>query len=61
LLFLKTMTKKGVLLINLGTPNSPSVKDVRKYLREFLMDKYVIDLPFLTRWLLVILNISVKK
>lgn len=47
------MTKKGVLLVNLGTPDSPSVKDVRKYLREFLMDKYVIDLPYLTRWFLV--------
>lgn len=46
-------SKKGVLLINLGTPDSPSVPDVRKYLREFLMDEYVIDLPFLTRWFLV--------
>ena len=46
-------SRKGVLLINLGTPDSPSVSDVRKYLREFLMDKYVIDLPFLTRWFLV--------
>ncbi|MBL4625109.1 MAG: ferrochelatase [Flavobacteriales bacterium] len=47
------MIKKGILLVNLGTPDSPSVKDVRKYLREFLMDKRVIDLPFLTRWLLI--------
>ena len=47
------MQKKGVLLVNLGTPDSPSVKDVRKYLREFLMDKYVIDLPYLYRWFLV--------
>ena len=47
------MSKKGVLLINLGTPDSPSVSDVRKYLREFLMDEYVIDLPYLTRWFLV--------
>jgi len=47
------MIKKGVLLVNLGTPDSPSVKDVRKYLREFLMDKYVIDLPYLSRWFLV--------
>jgi len=47
------MQKKGVLLVNLGTPDSPSVSDVRKYLREFLMDKYVIDLPYLTRWLLI--------
>ena len=45
--------KKGILLVNLGTPDSPSVKDVRKYLREFLMDERVIDLPFLQRWLLI--------
>lgn len=45
--------KKGILLVNLGTPNSPSVKDVRKYLREFLMDERVIDLPFISRWLLI--------
>ena len=45
--------KKGVLLVNLGTPDSPSVPDVRKYLREFLMDERVIDIPFLQRWLLV--------
>ena len=47
------MSKKGILLVNLGTPDSPSVKDVRKYLREFLMDKYVIDLPYVPRWFLV--------
>ncbi|MCO6498904.1 MAG: ferrochelatase [Vicingus serpentipes] len=47
------MHKKGVLLINLGTPDSPSTSDVRKYLREFLMDKYVIDLPYPIRWFLV--------
>lgn len=52
------MQEKGVLLINLGTPDSPSVSDVRKYLREFLMDEYVIDLPFITRWLLVNLIIA---
>ncbi len=43
----------GVLLINLGTPDSPSVSDVRKYLFEFLNDPRVIDLPWLTRKLLV--------
>lgn len=47
------MSKKAILLINLGTPDSYSTSDVRKYLREFLMDKYVIDLPYLTRWFLV--------
>jgi ferrochelatase len=43
----------GVLLIQLGTPNSPSTKDVRIYLREFLNDPRVIDLPWLARKLLV--------
>lgn len=50
--------KTGVLLVNLGTPDSPSVPDVRKYLREFLMDKRVIDIPFISRWLLVNLIIA---
>ena len=50
--------KTGILLVNLGTPDSPSVPDVRKYLREFLMDKRVIDIPFLSRWLLVNLIIA---
>jgi ferrochelatase len=45
--------KKGVLLVNLGTPDSTAVSDVRKYLREFLMDKRVIDIPAFPRWLLV--------
>lgn len=44
---------KGVLLVNLGTPDSTSVSDVRKYLTEFLMDKRVIDIPYLNRWLLI--------
>ena len=45
--------KIGVLLINLGTPDSPSVPHVRKYLREFLMDGRVIDIPFWRRWFLI--------
>lgn len=45
--------KTGILLINLGTPDSPSVSDVRNYLKEFLNDKRVIDLPWLKRKLLV--------
>jgi ferrochelatase len=43
----------GVLLINLGTPESPRVPEVRKYLAEFLMDPWVIDIPAPLRWLLV--------
>lgn len=45
--------RKGILLINLGTPNSPQVGDVRKYLKEFLMDKRVIDIHPFFRFLLV--------
>ena len=45
--------KTGVLLVNLGTPDSPSVPDVRKYLFEFLNDPRVIDLPWLLRKFLV--------
>lgn len=55
---------KGALLVNLGSPNSTSVKDVRNYLDEFLMDEYVIDKPYLFRALLVkgiILNTRPKK
>lgn len=43
----------GILLINLGTPASPKIGKVRSYLREFLMDKRVIDLPALIRYALV--------
>jgi ferrochelatase len=56
--------KKGILIVNLGTPKSSSKKDVKSYLSEFLMDKYVIDLPFLLRSFLVkgiILNTRPKK
>ena len=49
----KKMKKTGVLLIQLGTPDSPKVSDVRKYLTEFLNDPRVIDLPWLGRKLLV--------
>ncbi len=45
--------KKGVLLINLGSPESTSVKDVKKYLNEFLMDERVIDIPYWKRFLLI--------
>ncbi|HSW55067.1 MAG TPA: ferrochelatase [Ignavibacteriaceae bacterium] len=45
--------KTAVLLINLGTPDSPSVKDVRKYLFEFLNDPRVIDIPAIARFILV--------
>ena len=43
---------KGVLLVNLGSPDSPEPKDVKKYLGEFLMDERVIDVPLWARTLL---------
>lgn len=45
--------KKAVLLINLGTPDSPSVSDVRKYLTQFLNDARVIDISAAGRFMLV--------
>ncbi len=47
------MSKRAVLLVNLGSPDSPAVPDVRRYLREFLGDERVLDLPALGRWLLL--------
>lgn len=43
----------AVLLVNLGTPENPDKKSIRKYLKEFLSDKRVIDLPFLLRYTLL--------
>lgn len=51
-------SKIGVLLVNLGTPDSYQVSDVRKYLREFLLDPRVIDINAIGRWLLVNLIIA---
>ena len=49
----KNQTQTGVLLVNLGTPDSPETPDVRKYLREFLMDGRVIDIPVVSRFFLI--------
>ncbi|MEX2591826.1 MAG: ferrochelatase [Anditalea sp.] len=49
----KNKAKTGVLLVNVGTPDSTATGDVRKYLKEFLMDKRVIDIPFISRWFLI--------
>lgn len=56
--------KEAILLINLGSPDSCETADVKRYLDEFLMDEYVIDLPYVLRALLVkgiILNTRPKK
>ena len=55
---------KGVLLINLGSPDSPTKKDVKTYLDEFLMDERVLDVAYWKRYVLVkgiILNTRPKK
>ena len=55
---------KGILLNNLGSPDSTETKDVKKYLGEFLMDERVIDIPFWKRWILIkgiILKVRPKK
>src|SRR5690606_35911419 len=44
---------KGIILVNLGSPDSPTPKDVKKYLGEFLMDERVIDIPLIARTALV--------
>ncbi len=47
------MTKKAILLLNIGTPDNYHEKSVRHYLREFLNDPRVVDLPVFLRWPLV--------
>jgi ferrochelatase len=58
------MPKRAVLLVNLGSPDSTSVPDVRRYLREFLGDERVLDMAAPLRWLLlegIILRSRPKK
>lgn len=45
--------RAGLLLLNLGTPDSPKAPEVRRYLREFLSDPRVIDIGAFRRWLLL--------
>ena len=54
----------GVLLVNLGTPENTDTKSIRVYLKEFLSDRRVIDVPKIIWWLilnLIILNTRPKK
>jgi protoporphyrin/coproporphyrin ferrochelatase len=51
---------KGVLLVNLGSPDSPSVPDVRRYLNEFLMDSRVLDVAWPIRRF-VVSTILIKR
>jgi len=47
------MKAKGVILVNLGSPDSTKISDVRRYLREFLMDPRVLDAPWPIRFFVV--------
>ena len=55
------MSKKAVLLVNLGSPDKPNTKEVRRYLNQFLMDPFVIQLPWLLRRLIVSLFVLPKR
>ncbi|MBU2512561.1 ferrochelatase [bacterium] len=58
------MLKKGILFVNLGSPDSPSIKDIRSYLKEFLSDPRVMTMPTIIRWMLLnfyILPLRPKK
>jgi ferrochelatase len=55
------MKNRAVLLVNLGSPDSTSVADVRTYLREFLMDGRVLDAPYPIRWGIVNLTILPRR
>lgn len=59
-----TIPKTGVLLINLGTPAAPTPAAVRRYLKQFLSDRRVVEIPRLIWWCilnLVILNVRPRK
>lgn len=53
--------KRGLLIVNLGTPDAPEPKAVGRYLKQFLMDKWVIDIPYVLRWIFVHLLIVPKR
>ena len=47
------MTKRGILITNIGTPDAPTIPAVREYLNEFLMDPEVVSIPYVLRRLIV--------
>lgn len=59
-----TANQTGILLINLGTPDAPTPKALRRYLKEFLSDPRVVEIPRVIWWLIlngIILNTRPKK
>lgn len=57
----RTAARRGILLVNLGSPDSPAVPDVRAYLHQFLMDERVLDVPWLLRKFIVTCTILPKR
>lgn len=55
------MTKRAILLANLGSPDAPETEPVRRYLNQFLMDPHVIQLPWVLRRLIVSLFVLPKR
>ncbi|HMK72213.1 MAG TPA: ferrochelatase [Myxococcaceae bacterium] len=53
--------RQGLLLVNLGTPDAPETPAVRRYLREFLSDARVLDIPAAARWALLELVILPRR
>lgn len=58
---MSTKSKTGVLLINLGTPDSLEIKDLRAFLKEFLSDPRVLTIPSILRWLLLRLIVLPRR
>jgi protoporphyrin/coproporphyrin ferrochelatase len=59
-----TQSKTGILLVNLGTPDEPTTSSVRKYLKEFLWDPRIVEIPRPIWWLIlnvIILNVRPAK
>jgi len=59
-----TPARVGILLINLGTPDAPTAKALRPYLKQFLSDPRIVEIPRLIWWLIlngIILNVRPRK
>ena len=59
-----TILRTGVLVVNLGTPEAPTAKALRRYLKEFLSDTRVVEIPRVLWWLIlngIILRTRPKK
>ncbi|HVK54848.1 MAG TPA: ferrochelatase, partial [Burkholderiales bacterium] len=48
-----SILKTGILLVNLGTPDKPTASAVRPYLKQFLSDRRVVEIPRLAWWLIL--------